>query len=303
MEKNFWSEENRIMNYGNLFRADLQNKLVKMSNQIVTSEDIPDLCYNYDYFIGQPDKAIQFISDYAEEFVKSLDRYRNSVGKMFTNVQNPMRMASLMALYAAKDIIAASEYMKERGDNKFALNNHNLDKILKDINGPDKQQTPRLVEKTLITKEDLTQVCLEYALNALLNVYKNNGDISLRKALTEMSRPVLTEQVVKSMIKNSYDEIAAVAANTPDVCTKDLLLFAEDIVYNVSQDMLKDEYGLDKEDKTLNREFLLKFHESVEKNQIHPKINFHPERKTDEKTMVNARTFKKEPVRENAREK
>lgn len=302
MERNIWTEENKIMDYENLFRADMQNKLIKMSNQVVTSESIPDLCYNYDYFINDRARAIQFISDYAERFVGALARYQKATGKVFVNVQNPMRMASLMALYAAKDIVAGGEQMKEYGPRKFALNNHNLDIVLKDINGADKQNTPRLVEKVLLTKEDFTQTCLEYTRDALLDVYKKKGSLPLSQAVKEMRMPTLTEQIVKSIIKNSYDEVTAAIANNDDINMRDIFLFTEDIVHRASLQMMKDEFELDKTDVKLDKDFLLEFQKIVETRQIHPKINFHPEKKREERNL-NDRGLQKDLTKTQAREK
>ena len=95
MAKNFWTEENKIMNYDSLIRADMKRRLMKLENQIVYGRDIADLCYNYDFFISQRDKAIQFITDYAEHFVKCLDMYKKKSGRMFSGVQNPSMAANL----------------------------------------------------------------------------------------------------------------------------------------------------------------------------------------------------------------
>lgn len=303
MDKNFWTEENRIMNYDNLFRADLQSKLLRMSNQIVTSKDIPDLCYNYDYFINQKDKAVQFISDYAEEFVNNLNRYHQTTGEHFVGMQNPLKMASLMALYAARDIIGSSEYMRERGENKFVLNNNNLDIILKDINGPDKQISPRLIDKVLTSKEDLTQACLEYVRDALMKAHEGKGDISLKEALSDMPRPELTEQLSKTLLKNSYEEIAAVVLSTPDIDTTDIKSLICDIVYKVSQEMVRDRFELDSKDFPLDKEFLVDFCKMVDDHQIHPKINFNPIPETEERAIVNEKAHRNESARYEAREK
>ena len=83
MNGNFWTEENKIMTLNGLIRADMRNKLLAMGNQVMYGREVADNCYNYDFLINDEKKAVQFIADYADDFISRLQQYEKTTGKSF----------------------------------------------------------------------------------------------------------------------------------------------------------------------------------------------------------------------------
>lgn len=254
MNKNFWTEDNKIMNYDDLFRIDMHNKLMKMENQIVCGKDIADLCYNYDYLISQKGKAAQFIADYAEHFVRSLDQYKKAVGKPFEAAQDPLKAVNLMALYKGKEIALECETVKSYWDRKMVLNLEMLNNIFQEMEASLSQNRERLAEKVLLTKETLSRTSAQHMCDHLQKMVNEN--ISLAEALRSLDKPILSERTVRSIIKNDYSDVVktALACNAS---TNGVKPFVEDVVLAKSKELFEKEFAMANRQVPLSRDLFM----------------------------------------------
>lgn len=298
MSRNFWTEENKIMNFDCLIRADMKKKLMNMENQIVYGRDIADLCYNYDYLIGQREKAIQFIADYADDFVKSLYRYQRTLKRPFSDISNSLKAVNLMALYRAKDITRSCPMIRKNWDNKITLKLDVLNDLMQELSGPELPEERRLSEKVFITKEILQQVCHEHICDCLQSLVGKNATIAdLEKSL---KMPVVSEQTAKSVLKNSYAEVARLAASaSPN--TRDIYLFIESVVLAKSKELANEGFFAQNRNIAITQEFVDALRENLNvgfRNEVYLK----PEVGT--KTQLKQEISRdKEPQRRPIREK
>ena len=264
---NFWTEGNKIIDYKSLFRIDLQRKLLKMTNQIIKGQDIADSCYNYTYFIQDQNTAIQFITDYANEFANSLKKYNQSTGNVFVGVVNPLLVANLMALYAGQEASKENEYIAQHWDKKIALNFKTLDEIVKCFN----ERKIRQTEKTFTTKESLEQFSAEFLNKELSKLYETNHEMTLSQMIDAISCPVVSERTAKSILKNSYDKVAEIIVNRPVRLDNISTLIGSVVLENakdVLREFVKDEIPFDKE-------FLPKLEKAVMSHEI-SSVSFSP---------------------------
>lgn len=239
MERNFWTEENKIINYDKLMRMDIQKRLQRMSNQCVYGRDLADACYNYDVAIHNYSKAISFISDYAEEFIKSLERYKRDNGFMFPHVKNPTMVVNLMMLYKAKDIFDESELVNDNIDDRIVLNTNILSMLYEQLRvaeiGDD-----ALCNKVFITKEDITQVCVDHVLN---NIDAIKG-LSLSQIAEKLPVMDISERTAKSLLKNSYSVIADTLFNNNSISLSGLEKMLSDVIAFQTIEVLKEDFGV-----------------------------------------------------------
>lgn len=205
MNGNFWTEEDRIMKFNGLIRADMRNKLLAMENQIMCGQDVADNCYNYDFLINDEQKAIQFIADYADDFVRSLQQYQSAANKPFRDVKNPLKVVNLMALYEGRNIAKQCPTLQENWDKKIVLKSDTLSTIVHEIAGPVLPENERFNDKVDITKETLLRVGREGLYNYLQSLVGQN--ITLEKAGYQLHEPVIGEKIAKSILKNSYKDV------------------------------------------------------------------------------------------------
>lgn len=248
--RNFWTEENKIMNYDSLIRADLRNKLIKLDGQIIKGKDLADICYNYDYLMTSKRKAVQFISDYADDFVDSLKSYKQTTGVLFPSIDNPLKVANLMALYKGRDVLKACEYIKNNWDKKFTMDAETIDTLLKEIEELELQENVVLEDKVFTTKETLSQVCLELLYREFESCF--NSEISKQETVEHLMNPKLSERTMKSMLINSYMDLSEIAKAKEDIDLTDLHSFMQGIVSAKTEEVTKKGLGLDYENMELN---------------------------------------------------
>lgn len=238
MQKNFWTEGNKIMSCDYLIKTDLKRKFKNTQNQIIVGSELADNFYNYDFMISNKDKAIQFVVDYADELMKCLEAYKKSTGKMF-DLSNPLKAVNLIALVKAREVLAECDYIKDHWDEEIVLDEDNVSVILHDL----KQMTrEELLEKVFITKETLNQVSADYLSDFIPSL---SGDRKrLNNVIGNMEGPDLSERTVKSIMINSYDEVAKIASCT-DIDTSSIHSFVRDVVVAYSEETLTKQFDLE----------------------------------------------------------
>ena len=205
MNGNFWTEENKIMTLNGLIRADMRNKLLAMGNQVMYGREVADNCYNYDFLINDEKKAVQFIADYADDFISRIQQYEKTTGKSFRDIKNPLKVVNLMALYEGRDIIKQCPTLQANWDKKIALKSDTLSTIVREVMGPELPDKERFSDKVNLSKETLSRVGREGLQNYLSSLIGQN--ITLEKAGAQLKEPVIGEAVAKSILKNSYKDV------------------------------------------------------------------------------------------------
>lgn len=252
--RNFWTEENKIMNYDSLICADLRNKLIKLDGQMVVGKDLADICYNYDYLIASKRKAVQFISDYADDFIDSLKKYKQTTGVLFPDIDNPLKIANLMALYKGRDILKACEYIKNNWDKKFTMDADTIETLLKELEELELQENVVLEDKVFTTKETLSQVCLDLLYRELESCF--NSEISKQEAVEHLMNPKLSERTMKSMLINSYMDISEIVKTKDDINLTDPHSFMQDVVSTKTEEIAEKGMDLDYENLELNENII-----------------------------------------------
>jgi hypothetical protein len=278
------------MDFDSLVRADMQRKIMKLDGQIVTCSDLVDHLYNYDYFIGDTKKAIQFITDYADEFIEALNKYYQRTGKQFVDMQNPLKVATLMTLYKGQEIAKECENLRAKWDEKIIINTNSLDILLQELEG---QDLP-LNEKVFTTKETLDQACAAFL---CVELEKMLGKCeTLNQAVQNMGRPELTNETIKSILKNSYNAVT-VYAKYINADTGSLKAFIADVVQERTKDIAEKELGLDKKQIVLTDE-TFKLVQSMMQDKISHAVEFKPQLAEREPFRVTERELQKELQRE-----
>ena len=252
--RNFWTEENKIMNYDSLICADLRNKLIKLDGQMVVGKDLADICYNYDYLIASKRKAVQFISDYADDFIDSLKKYKQTTGVLFPDIDNPLKIANLMALYKGRDILKTCEYIKNNWDKKFTMDAETIETLLKELEELELQENVVLEDKVFTTKENLSQVCLDLLYRELESCF--NSEISKQETVEHLMNPKLSERTMKSMLINSYMDISEIVKTKDDIDLTDLHSFMQDVVSTKTEEIAEKGMDLDYENLELNENII-----------------------------------------------
>ena len=281
MERNFWTEENKIINYDKLMRVDIKNKLNQMTNQCIYGNDLADYCYNYNTVIHSPVKAARFIADYAEEFVKSLNRYKQANGVIFPQVKDPTVAVNLMMLYKAKDIFNESEYIKSKADKKITLNTDTLSILYTELKvaelGDDVLQN-----KVFISREDLDQTSVDYL---LANLDKIKG-LSLSQIAESLPQADVSERTAKSLLKNSYSRVANILLNHNDVSVSGLREMLSDVITLNAIDVLKENLGLQKVEDVLTDKKADKLKDLAEIYETQVGVQFNPMELADEEIEI-----------------
>ena len=256
---NFWTEGNKTMDGNSLIAADMRRKLMKMSGQVVYGKDIADLCYNYDYFVVDEKKALQFISDYAEDFISSINRYEKSTGKVFADVISPTKTANLIALYKGRDIAEKCETIQKNWDNKMVLNSDSLTKIVHELYEMF-PTTDMLHDRTLLDKDSLRAVAVSYLCDELQKRLGNK--VQIGTAFKERTEPVLSERTVKSLLRNSYAEIAKAIING-STNTKDFYLLVEGVVNSKAEEIFMKEFPANSRNLAVSKELIIAIKEGL----------------------------------------
>ena len=295
MEKNFWTEENKIMNFDSLIRVDMQKRLMNMENQIVYGRDIADICYNYDLFIGQRDKAIQFIADYADDFIRSINRYQKITRKPFADIGNPLKSANLMALYRGRDIIRTCKLIRDNWDQKIVLNLDNLNELIQQINGPELPEHKRIAEKIENTKETLLQVSEKHLFDCLQRMVGKN--LTLADLRKELNMPILSEQTAKSVLRNDFSEVVAAVMST-GANARDVYSFVEHAVFAKTEELMASKLFIDNPRVHVTQDFINALKDGLSAG-IKYEVDFKPNVMTREPSVRELKkTAQVKPVRE-----
>lgn len=292
MASNFWTEDRQVIKFEDLIKLDLKNKIKAMENQVMTGSELANYCYNYDYFIFDKKKALQFITDYADEFVKALDKYKRQFGKEF-NISNPIRVVNLMALLKADELIKQCEFV--RSNEAIVFNNESKEAFINAFDvGHD-----IMVDKVITTRANLREATNRYIEDNLRGLLERNASILLNDAIDYFENVRLPDRVAKSILMNNYNDIAKMK----DLDTSDFTSFMNSAVYKNAKEVLEKEFNLEYKRVPLREECLQQLRHSpsdnVQETSVIVKKNRSNEVKKENTPEVQRQITLQEPRQEN----
>lgn len=103
-----------IMDYEDVYGCDLAHEM-----------------YNNDYYIIGTYKAKQFIREYFDDMCECLEQYQEEVGEVYKDITNPEKVASLLALFVAQDVLSESKVLDDKWNE--ALEESDLEQIKEEL--------------------------------------------------------------------------------------------------------------------------------------------------------------------------
>ena len=87
--------------------------------------------YNNDYYIIGTYKAKQFLKEYFDDMTECLEQYQEEFGETYPDITNPEKLATLLALSVAQDVLYESKTLDECWDCR--LTEENLEAIKEEL--------------------------------------------------------------------------------------------------------------------------------------------------------------------------
>ena len=103
-----------IMDYENVYGCDLAYEM-----------------YNNDYYIIGTYKAKQFLKEYFDDMTECLEQYEEELGETYPDITNSEKLATLLALSVAEDVLCESKTLDEYWDCR--LTEENLEAIKEEL--------------------------------------------------------------------------------------------------------------------------------------------------------------------------
>lgn len=103
-----------IMNYEGVYACDLVYEM-----------------YNTDYYIIGTYKAKQFLKEYFDDMCECLEQYQEEVDEIYKDITNPEKVASLLALFVAQDVLSESKVLDDKWNE--ALEESDLEQIKEEL--------------------------------------------------------------------------------------------------------------------------------------------------------------------------
>ena len=201
-----------------------------------------------------------------------MNRYQRTIKKPFADIDNPVRVASLMALYAGRDITRRSPLIRENWDNKIVLNSEMISALVKDINKAISVRN-KLQDKVFTTDETLIQACDAHICNSLQSMIGKND--RLENLERNLQVPMVSEKTAKSLLKNDYYEIAKIIKESGDV-PKGLQQFVERAISAKSTELLKDNFFLNNKNVIVTEAFVSALKDNLQV-QSRPEVYLEPQ--------------------------
>ena len=83
----------------------------------VYGSDLPYHMYNEDYYIIGTYQAKEFLKKYFDDMIETLEKYQNEFGERYQ--ADPEKLATLVALFVAEEILSESEVLNKYWDNEL----------------------------------------------------------------------------------------------------------------------------------------------------------------------------------------
>ena len=113
----------------NLIKDEIKDMI--MDYEDVYGSDLAYEMYNNDYYIIGTYKARQFLKEYFDDMLECLEQYGEEVGGTYPDITNAEKVATLLALFVAQDILNESKTLDECWDCR--LTEENLEAIKEEL--------------------------------------------------------------------------------------------------------------------------------------------------------------------------
>lgn len=113
----------------NLIKDEIKDMI--MDYEDVYGSDLAYEMYNNDYYIIGTYKAKQFLKEYFDDMTECLEQYEEEIGEVYPGITNPEKLATLLALYVAQDVLCESKTLSKCWD--CSLTEENLEAIKEEL--------------------------------------------------------------------------------------------------------------------------------------------------------------------------
>ena len=113
----------------NLIKDEIKDMI--MDYEDVYGCDLAHEMYNNDYYIIGTYKARQFLKKYFDDMTECLEQYEEEVGETYPDITNSEKLATLLALSVAEDVLCESKTLDEYWDCR--LTEENLEAIKEEL--------------------------------------------------------------------------------------------------------------------------------------------------------------------------
>lgn len=96
----------------NLIKDEIKDMIMDYEN--VYGCDLAYEMYNNDYYIIGTYKAKQFLKEYFDDMCECLEQYQEEVDEVYKDITNPEKVASLLALFVAQDVLSESKVLDDK---------------------------------------------------------------------------------------------------------------------------------------------------------------------------------------------
>ena len=90
-----------------LIKSEIKDMI--MDYEDVYGCDLAYEMYNNDYYIIGTYEAKQFLKEYFDDMTECLEQYQEEFGETYPDITNPEKLATLLALSVAEDVLCESK--------------------------------------------------------------------------------------------------------------------------------------------------------------------------------------------------
>ena len=113
----------------NLIKDEIKDMIMDYEN--VYGCDLAYEMYNNHYYIIGTYKAKQFLKEYFDDMCECLEQYQEEFGEVYKDITDPEKVASLLALFVAQDVLSESKVLDDKWNE--ALEESDLEQIKEEL--------------------------------------------------------------------------------------------------------------------------------------------------------------------------
>ena len=110
-------------------RSEIKDMISDYEN--VYGCDLAYEMYNNDYYIIGTYKAKQELKKYFDDMCECLEQYQEEFGEVYKDITDPEKVASLLALFVAQDVLSESKVLDDKWNE--ALEESDLEQIKEEL--------------------------------------------------------------------------------------------------------------------------------------------------------------------------
>ena len=114
----------------NLIKDEIKDMI--MDYKDVYGCDLAYEMYNNDYYIIGTYKAKEFLKEYFDDMTECLEQHEEEFGEQYPNITNPEKVATLLALFVAQDVLCESKTL-DKCWNERLLEESDLKRIAEEL--------------------------------------------------------------------------------------------------------------------------------------------------------------------------